>query len=277
MSGDRHRDLVIETSPGTLITVLPLPVPRAAETRCNLDCVKLPWQKSSSTGASDGTTQSGPTGAGSTDEHDAPSRSLPKGYTPPKGRPTPKRKEVERERGIIRDPVDNPQTLRQMRERKKALKASMTKQEYKAYKKRERDERAARRREVQKHIDAGDDRYLQDRDKGDERRFVRDWVDSQRFFNSLVMPVALVLLVIMFTSQYYPVVANALTLIAMAVILMFFIEGVVIARRVNRATRERFPGSTAPGVSLGFYAYSRATQPRKLRTPKPRVTVGAEV
>ena len=254
---------------------------RSGEAPCTLECVKLPWQKSSSTDADD-TTQSGPTGAGAVDGHgaspsDSRDASLPKGYTPPKGRPTPKRREVEREKGIIREPADTPQTFRQMRERKKALKASMSKEEYKAYKKRERDERAARRHEAQKRIDAGDERYLQDRDKGEERRFVRDWIDSRRFFNSLFMPVALILLVVMFTSQYYPVVANVLTLIAMAVILMFFIEGVLIGRRVNRATRERFPGSTAPGFSLGFYAYSRSTQPRKLRTPKPRVNVGDDI
>ncbi|MCX7444152.1 DUF3043 domain-containing protein [Corynebacterium sp. P7003] len=247
--------------------------------------MKLPWQKTSSTDA-DGSTRSNPTGAGSADGHGtSPSSSdsgsghsaLPKGYTPPKGRPTPKRREVEREKGIIRESPDTPQTLRQMRERKKALKASMSKEEYKAYKKRERDERAARRREVQKHIDAGDDRYLQDRDKGDERRFARDWVDSHRFLNSMFMPVALVLLVVMFTSQYYPALANVLSLLAMGVILMFFIEGFIIGRRVNRATRERFPGSTAPGASLGFYAYTRSTQPRKLRSPKPRVNVGDEI
>lgn len=200
-----------------------------------------------------------------------------KGYTPKKGRPTPKRNEVERARGIRRDPVKPPETAKEARARRKALKASMSKAEYKEMKRKEREERAARSRAVQEAIDRGDERYLLDRDKGEVRAFVRDWVDSRRFLSNLVMPASLVFLVVMFTTQSNPEVGWIASMVVMAMMGIFFIEGYVLGSRVNKAVAERFPGTSETGFALGFYGYSRASQLRKLRSPKPRVEIGAEV
>lgn len=198
---------------------------------------------------------------------------LPKGYTPKKGRPTPKRDEVERARGIRRGPAPTGLTRTEMKAREKALKESMTKAEYKEYKKKQREERAREAKATQAAMDAGDERYLLPRDKGPVRAFVRDWVDSRRFFSELVMPVALFLLVVMFIGQTYPQIAATLSMVVMVIMLAFLIEGIIIGRRANKAVREEFPDTTDTGFGLGFYAYSRASQLRKLRTPKPRVDI----
>lgn len=201
----------------------------------------------------------------------------PKAYTPKKGRPTPKRDEVERARGIRRGPVSAPETAKEARARRKALKASMTKEEYKEHKRKEREERSRRAKETQAAMDRGDERYLLPRDQGAERRLVRDWVDSKRHINNLVLPLALILLVVLMLGNVYPVLAARLSLVAMIIMLVFFIEGVIIGRGANRIVRERFPETKDHGFGLGFYAYSRASQLRSLRTPKPRVQVGDQV
>lgn len=196
---------------------------------------------------------------------------LPKGYTPKKGRPTPKRDEVERARGVRRGPAPVGLTRAEEKAREKALKESMTKAEYKEYKKKQREERSREARARQAAMDAGDERYLLPRDKGPVKAFVRDWVDQRRFFSELVMPVALILLIIMFIGQSFPEIAATMSMIAMVVMLGFLIEGFVIGRRANKAVREEFPDTTETGFGLGFYAYSRASQLRKLRTPRPHV------
>lgn len=196
---------------------------------------------------------------------------LPKGYTPKKGRPTPKRDEVEKARGIRRGAAPVGMTRAEEKAREKALKESMTKQEYKEYKKKQREERNRAAREAQAAMDRGDERYLLARDKGPVRAFVRDWVDQRRFFSELVMPVALLLLIVMFIGQTYPKIAATMSMVAMVVMLLFLIEGITIGIRANKAVRAEFPDTTDTGAGLGFYAYSRASQLRKLRSPKPRV------
>lgn len=204
-----------------------------------------------------------------------PEPTYPKGYTPPKGRPTPKRHEQEIKRGVLRDP--DALTPAQRSQRNKDLKASMTKEEWKAYKKEQRAENRRANREMQAHMDAGDERYLMDRDKGEVRRYVRDWVDARRFFNNYVMPVALVLLLVMLIGTWLPRVATALSALTMVFILAIFIEAFIIGIRANKAVRAKFPETTDTGFGLGMYAFSRASQPRNWRSPKPQVAIGAKV
>ncbi|MEJ5928907.1 DUF3043 domain-containing protein [Corynebacterium sp. H128] len=212
-----------------------------------------------------------------TTPNDSAENNLPKGYTPKKGRPTPKRDEVERARGVRRGGSTKIQTPQERKAHEKALKESMTKAEWKDYKRKQREERSAESRRIQAAMDRGDEKYLQPRDQGAVRGFVRDWVDSRRFFMQLVMPVALVLLVILFIGQSYPEIAAGASMVSMVIITIFFIEGIITGIRVNKAVRQKFPDSSEHGLGLGFYACSRASQLRKLRTPKPRVDVGQSV
>ncbi|MCT1451530.1 DUF3043 domain-containing protein [Corynebacterium sp. p3-SID1145] len=248
--------------------------------------MKLPWQKSDAPAADNATASSGSTkldlgGDTSTDPHavkaakDTTSKdSLPKGYTPPKGRPTPKRHDQEVKRGVVRDP--NAMSRPQQAQKRKELKTSMSKEEWKEYKKKEREERRERNREVQARMDAGDERYLMDRDKGEVRHYVRDWVDSRRFLSNYMLPAMVVLLAIMLLGLFMPRVSEILSLVSMVFILAIFVEAFIIGRRANRAVRARFPGTDETGFGLGMYAYSRASQPRNWRTPKPQVAIGSK-
>lgn len=214
---------------------------------------------------------------GAAGAEDTEGRPLPKGHTPPKGRPTPRRRDVEIERGVIRPPGGGAQSPDGLRARRKELKASMSKEEWKEHKRKERDENRQRQRESQRRMDSGDEAYLLPRDQGREKRFLRDWVDSRRFVNNAVMPVALLLLVVMLIGQWAPTFANIVSLFAMLLIVVFAIEGVLLGRRAAASTRKKFPDTQERGFSMGFYAYSRATQPRRWRTPKPQVEAGSNV
>ncbi|WP_448852338.1 DUF3043 domain-containing protein [Corynebacterium sp. 335C] len=197
-------------------------------------------------------------------------------YTPKKGRPTPKRNEVRRDHGELRGPVKPPLTAKEARERRKEQKASMTKEELKAQKARERAERREQRRVAEERMAAGDPKYMLPRDQGPERKLVRDWVDSRRFIANIFLPFALVLLLVMIVGQALPAVANITSLVSMVLILALVIEGIWIGRKANTIVRERMPESPNTGFGLGFYAYSRASQPRRLRTPRPRVEIGGK-
>ncbi len=118
---------------------------------------------------------------------------------------------------------------------------------------------------------AGEDKYLLPRDKGPVRAYVRDFIDARRNLVGLFMPLALILIMTMFVT---PALQQIVTL-AMLVMMLFMVgEGIWLGRMINNRVAERFPDSTDGGFKLGWYAFVRASQIRKLRAPKPRVGPG---
>ncbi len=183
-----------------------------------------------------------------------------------KGRPTPKRREAQaRRRGPVPPP---PMTSKQARERRKANRGN----------KDDRKKASAERRAASAHrrerMLAGDDKYLIPRDRGPVRAFTRDLVDARRNLVGLFMPLALLLIFALFLT---PEVQAFVTLAMFVMMLFMVIEGIYIGRQINSRVRERFPDSSDGGFKLGWYAFVRASQLRKMRAPKPRVERGAAV
>jgi len=122
---------------------------------------------------------------------------------------------------------------------------------------------------------AGDERYLLTRDQGPVRRYARDIVDARRNVLGLFMPSALALLFIMFAlppqRQFY---ISPAMLVLMAVMAL---DGVILGRKVARRVDEKFPENTESHWKIGLYAASRASQMRRMRTPRPQVKHGASV
>ncbi len=192
-----------------------------------------------------------------------------RGTTEKKGRPTPKRREAERRRGPA-GPA--PLTAKEARARRKINKDGTKKSrtERKA-------ESASRRSTIAERRELmmdGDDRYLHARDKGPERTFVRNYVDSRRHLLGLFMPLAIVMIVSLFLAPYIQSIVALMMLVMVAAML---IEGYFLSRRVHRLALERYPDLNDSRFSLGWYAFVRASQLRKMRTPRPQVSVGAEV
>jgi hypothetical protein len=189
------------------------------------------------------------------------------GTTAPKGRPTPKRNERNKRRGPV---APAPMTASEARQRRKQLRQSMTKEERKADKVKQRAAMAERR----ERMAAGDAAYLLPRDQGPVRGYVRDIVDSRRNLLGLFMPAAFFLLFVMIAApklQYYMSPLMLLLTVAMMA------DGWLLARKVNKAVDAKYPDSGETHFKLGMYAVSRATQLRRSRIPRPRVERGAKV
>ncbi|WP_238847448.1 DUF3043 domain-containing protein [Nocardia arthritidis] len=186
--------------------------------------------------------------------------------TPGKGRPTPKRREAQ---GKRRGPVaPAPMTAKEARARRKAVRG--TREERKAAS----AERRAAAQDRRARMLAGEDKYLLPRDQGPVRAYVRDLVDARRNLVGLFMPMALVLILSMFVA---PALQTIVTLAMLVMMLFMIIEGVILGRIVNNRVRERYPDTTDAGFGLGWYAFVRASQIRKMRAPKPRVSPGEAV
>ncbi|MFJ1763899.1 DUF3043 domain-containing protein [Amycolatopsis sp. NPDC088138] len=184
-----------------------------------------------------------------------------KSFTPGKGKATPKRREAEaKRRGPVAPP---PTTMREAMKRNKELR--------KANPQTKEDRRAAAksRREAMMR---GDDKALLPRDRGPVKAYVRDLVDSRRNLLGLFMPLAILVFLALLVPL--PQVQSYITLLCTAMLLVMAIEGVVNGRKIGKLVRERFPKETVNGRSVGWYAFVRASQIRRLRVPKPRLKPG---
>lgn len=191
----------------------------------------------------------------------------PAGATAPKGRPTPKRNESTKRRGPI---APAPATAAEARKRRKDLRSTMTKEEKKADKLKRRAEMGQRRERMM----AGEEAYLLPRDQGPIRRYARDIVDSRRNVLGLFMPSALLLLFIMLAMPKVQILISPAMLVLM---LIMFIDAIFLARKVNKAVDAKFPESTETHFKIGMYAASRASQMRRMRAPRPAVSLGTKI
>lgn len=169
-----------------------------------------------------------------------------------KGRPTPKRSEAQ---GRRQGPPPPPPTTRK-----------------EAYK-RMREQQAANRGSAREAAARGDDSALPARDRGPEKRLVRDVVDSRRNAGSLFLVVAALVLVGYFIPNQ--AVQSYTVFLWFAFFLVIIGDSFVLGRRIKKKVAERFPAARTKG--LVWYGISRATMVRRWRFPKPQVGLGAEV
>lgn len=136
---------------------------------------------------------------------------------------------------------------------------------------RAKSEMAAQRERARVGMAAGEDKYLPARDKGPQRRFVRDFIDSGWHLGEAVMPAMVLVILATFIPlpavQYY-------SFIGLWIFILFVIGDMIITSlRVTRAARAKFgPEHTEKG--LGWYGAMRIIQMRFMRLPKPQVRRG---
>jgi hypothetical protein len=174
----------------------------------------------------------------------------PKSYTPSKkelGQVTPKRASTARRVGAA-----TPMNARESRE-----------------------DRRRERTEAMQGMRQGDERYLMARDRGPERRLVRDLVDSRRNIGSYFILGALIVLVGSITKISTVVLVSNILWFLLAFLMV--VDSFLIARRIKKLVRERFPKTTQRTGSLQLYGIMRALQFRRFRTPNPQVKVGDKI
>jgi hypothetical protein len=168
-----------------------------------------------------------------------------------KGRPTPKRKVSEAKRITS------------------SLAPVVTKDQKRAAKLVARQDRVASRAAYLR----GDENALPARDRGPERRFVRNYVDSRRSIGEYFLPIIFVVLILTLIPK--AVVQFTAIAIMYGVLLIAVVDGIFLSRRIRKLVTEKFPNSPTKG--LGMYAWLRSTQMRRLRAPHPAHKVGDKI
>jgi hypothetical protein len=165
-----------------------------------------------------------------------------------KGVPTPSRREQEAARKRPLVPTD----------RNEAARAARAKQ-------------AEAREKARIGMAAGDDRYLTARDRGPQRRFVRDYVDARFSIGEFLIPVMLIVIVLTFLP--WP----AMQVYGLFALWGFFfvavVDCIVLGFLIQRRVGDKF-GKTKVERGLRWYGAMRALQLRIMRLPKPQVKRG---
>ena len=127
----------------------------------------------------------------------------------------------------------------------------------------------AARLQAQEGFARGDDKFLPLRDRGPQRRFVRDYVDARFHVTELVVPAVVVVIGITFFLPILPHEARSyLMYFWYAMLFVVFVDQLVLRSSLTRALYRQFgKGNIERG--LMWYATSRSIQPRIVRMPRP--------
>lgn len=165
-----------------------------------------------------------------------------------KGRPTPKRKDAQASTKI----------------------ASLAPASSKAEKKRAKEAARIARMNHRAAYLRGDESALPLRDRGPEKKFVRNYIDSRRSIGEYFLPIiGFVLILSLIPVSVFAVAGIA---IMYSVLLVSIFDGIFLSRKIKAEVTQRFPDKSTKG--LGLYGWLRSTQMRRMRAPKPQIKPG---
>ncbi|MCU1528143.1 MAG: hypothetical protein JWP75_1906 [Frondihabitans sp.] len=162
-----------------------------------------------------------------------------------KGRPTPTRREREKA---------NQRPL--VAKGKEAQKA-------------QRDRVADQRNRARIGLANGEEKFLPERDKGPQRRFVRDYVDARWNVGELMIPIMVVILI----SSAVPALSGLALYVIWIYVLLVVIDAFLLGRRLKAKLAERY-GADKLESRIPWYAAMRSLQLKPMRLPKPQVKRG---
>jgi hypothetical protein len=165
---------------------------------------------------------------------------------PTKGRPTPTRKEREAAR-------------------KRPLVGANTPEARRASKSVQQQQRERARVGMQN----GEEKYLPVRDRGPQKRYVRDYIDARWSIGEAAIPLLVVLLV---ASVFGTVVQEYVTFGLYAYLVLVAIDAILLGQRLNKKLAAKFGDGKVEKIR--WYATMRSIQFRLLRLPKPQVKRG---
>lgn len=134
-----------------------------------------------------------------------------------------------------------------------------------------RAEMNVRRDRARAGMAAGEERYLPARDKGPQRKMVRDYVDSRWHIAEWIMPMMIVVIVLMMVG--IPQVMVYAYLLLWTFVTAAIINMIIVGIRARKSVIQRF-GAERTERGLRWYAAMRTMQLRALRLPKPQVKRG---
>jgi hypothetical protein len=165
---------------------------------------------------------------------------------PGKGTPTPRRKDQEA-----------------------ARKRPLVPNDRKAAKESSRQAAQEERIRMRQAMDTGEERYLPLRDKGPQKRFVRDFVDARWVLGEFLIIFALIFVLLSFVRDLN---VQAFILVGFWVLLgLVAVDAFILGRQLKSRLVAKF-GEVERGAI--WYGVMRGLQLRRMRLPKPQVKRG---
>lgn len=132
-----------------------------------------------------------------------------------------------------------------------------------------RQRELAERERARAGMMAGDERYLPARDKGPQKRWVRQYVDARWNVGELMLPVA----GFVFVSTLVPAIVAYSSMLMWVYFIILIIDSFILRALILRRAKAVF-GEDELEKGLGWYGIMRALQLRPLRMPKPQTSRG---
>ena len=117
---------------------------------------------------------------------------------------------------------------------------------------------------------ACEDRYLPMRDRGPQKKYVRDYVDARFSIGEVLIPVMFAVILLTFFPS--PEVQTIGILALWAFFIVAIVDVVILGFLVTRKLKAKFGEDKVERVR--WYGAMRALQLRPLRLPKPQVKRG---
>jgi hypothetical protein len=160
------------------------------------------------------------------------------------------------------------------KEREAANKRPLVGDRSKEAKKAARIAAGAKRNEARLGMLAGEDRYLAPRDKGPQKKFARDYVDSRFSVGELVLPT--VFLALIFNTIDNLQLQLAVLGCLWALFIFIFINAWLLGRGTLSALSKKY-GAENVEKGVRMYVAMRSIQMRPMRLPKPQVKRGTKI
>jgi len=136
---------------------------------------------------------------------------------------------------------------------------------------REARQKAAQARErARLGMAAGEEKYLPARDRGPQKRYVRDYVDARFSVGEFLIPIMFIVILLTFIPDPYVQTYGILGLWAFFIIAV--VDSVILGFIVTKKLERKFGAGNVERVR--WYAAMRALQLRVMRLPKPMVKRG---
>jgi hypothetical protein len=117
---------------------------------------------------------------------------------------------------------------------------------------------------------AGDEKYLPARDRGPQKRYIRDYVDARFSIGEILIPVMFVVIVLTFIPSYEVQTIGIFAL--WGFFLISVADVIILGFTLQRKLGAKFGATKVE--RFRWYAAMRALQLRPLRLPKPQVKRG---
>ena len=140
-----------------------------------------------------------------------------------------------------------------------------------------REHLAEERRKAREGMLRGEEKYLPIRDRGAQKRLVRDLVDSRFTAGEVILPAMMVYLIVtMFIGKNLLWLQFALLVFLWALLIIVGIDALLVGRSARKKVIAKY-GAKSAERGITWYAAMRSMQLRPMRMPKPQVKRGTKI